>query len=132
FDRNLVQELKFTVPGGDDTSLVFVRVEKTGSADPVLSFISLVPEKAAETYYTISGIVTEKKNGVADLDVNLYKGGDITIASPSEAAKTGEDGAYAFKNLKDGIYCIEVPDQVGYEQAVKVIEVNGKNVTDAD
>lgn len=132
YDRNLVQELKFTVPGGDDTSLVFVRVEKTGSADPVLSFISLVPEKAAETYYTISGIVTEKKNGVADLDVNLYKGGDITIASPSEAAKTGEDGAYAFKNLKDGIYCIEVPDQVGYEQAVKVIEVNGKNVTDAD
>ena len=132
YDKNLVQELKFTVPGGNDTSHVVVRVEKTGSADPVLSFISLVPEKDAETYYTISGIITEKENGVADLEVNLYNGGDITIASPSEAAKTGEDGSYAFKNLKDGTYSIEVPEQGGYKQAVKVIEVNGKNITDAD
>lgn len=132
YDRNLVQDLNFIIPGDNDMCHVVVRVERAGSADPVLSFISMVPEKAVETFHTISGIVTEKENGVADLEVNLYEGGDITIASPSEAAKTGEDGAYTFKDLKDGTYSIEVPEQAGYKQAVKIVEINGKNVTDAD
>lgn len=132
-DRNLVQELKVTVPEMESgTCRITVRVEKTGSADPVLSFISIVPEKTVEMLYTVSGAITADDDAAKGFEVKLYAGDDKNLSSPSDAVKTGEDGTYTFKELKDGTYRVEVPEQAGFKQEVKEIAVNGRDITDVD
>ena len=132
-DRNLVQELKVTVPEMESgTCRITVRVEKTGSADPVLSFISIVPEKTVEMLYTVSGAITADDDAAKGFEVKLYAGDDKNLSSPSDAVKTGEDGTYTFKELKDGTYRVEVPEQAGFKQEVKEIAVNGRDITDVN
>lgn len=132
-DRNLVQELKFTVPettGADSPTII--RVEKTGSSDPVLSFISIVPTQVQEMTYSIAGTVSgEDTDDVEDITIHLYSG-DISMATasnatPSNAVKTDADGKYRFRGLEDGIYSVEIPEENGYKRDVKVVEVKGKN-----
>lgn len=72
------------------------------------------------------------EQGIADLKINLYEGSDITEASPSNAVRTREDGTFAFRNLKDGIYSIEVPEQAGFKREVRVITVNGEDVENVE
>ncbi|WP_373264351.1 carboxypeptidase regulatory-like domain-containing protein [Hungatella hathewayi] len=132
-DRNLVQELKVTVPKTESsTCKVTVRVEKAGDADPVLSFISIVPEKTVETLHTISGAVTADGTSAEGFDVRLYAGTDKNLASPSNAVRTKADGTYTFPEIKDGTYIIEVPEQKGWEQDVMTVAVSGQDVTGVD
>lgn len=137
-DRNLVQELKVTVPKTESsTCRVTVRVEKAGDADPVLSFISLVPEKTVETLHTISGTVSADGAAAEGFDVRLCTGAGKNLASPSEASpsnavRTNADGTYTFPKIKDGTYTIEVPEQEGWKQEVMTVVVNGEDVTGVD
>lgn len=90
-------------------------------------------EAASVNSYGIAGRVTgEKGECMEDVSVNLYEGSDISMASPSDAAKTTEEGAYSFWNLPEGRYSVEIPAKNGYKQEVKTIEINGSNAEAVD
>lgn len=83
--------------------------------------------------YGITGRVTgETGEGAGDVTVKLYKGSDISTASPSNAVKTDEEGVYGFWDLLDGVYSVELPAKNGYKQEVKTVEINGKNAGAVD
>ena len=131
-NRNLVQELKFTVPGENDTCHVVVRVEKTGSGRPVLSFINMVPEKIPETFYTISGIVTEKEKGVADLVSISMNAETLPLQVHRRLQKQKKAEPTHFRSLRMGPTPLRCRSRMDISKAVKVIEGKRKSVTDAD
>lgn len=133
-EMHLVKELDITVPDTEAGNTVLVRVEKTDGPDPVLAFIGVASMKAPETRYSISGTVTEE-DGITPaegMELRLYEGADISLASPSDAVLTDAEGGYLFEGLKKGVYSVELPGEDGQEPDVRKVEIEAADVTDVN
>lgn len=133
-ETGMVHKLDITVPEAEKTGDLLVRIEKTGGSDAVLAFIGIGLKEARPVTYRISGTVSSEQQDVSveGIELKLYKGDDISLASPSDAVLTDAEGGYSFDGLENGRYSVELPAMGGQNADVKTVEIRDADVTDVN
>ncbi|WP_270811444.1 bacterial Ig-like domain-containing protein [Hungatella effluvii] len=120
-------QMNMNIPAGGSFSVPV----KTVNITTALISVTKIQEQVKS--YGITGHVTgEMGEAAQDIAVNLYKGIDISAASPSNAVKTDAEGRYGFQDLPVGVYSVELPAQNGCRQEVKTVVINGTDVEAVD